>query len=135
MKKLLAVLFIYGLASNFVLSQTNPCRPEKHVKLPAITELTYHTARKKLLTAGWQPVRTKSYNEAKTDPDISYGNGRAFWRKRYVEVETCAGTGMAPCAFLFSDAYGNQLRVWTEGEELPKRKVYARVTGFQFVCD
>jgi len=88
-----------------------------------------------LLAAGWQPFRTKSYNAADSDPDISYGNGRAFWRRGYVEVEACSGTGMAPCAFLFEDAYGNRLRVTSEGEELPKQKAYAGVTGFRFVCE
>ena len=49
--------------------------------------------------------------------------------------EVCSGTGVAACAFLFKDAYGNRLRVTTEGEELPNEKSYARVNGFRFVCD
>lgn len=117
------------------VGQNKPCRPRRHAKLPAITELTYHRARKKLVAAGWQPVRTKSYNEADSDPDISYGNGQTFWKRGYVEVESCSGTGVAACAFLFEDAYGNRLRVTTAGEELPKEKVYARVSGFRFVCE
>lgn len=126
---------ICGLAANIVLTQDKPCRPDKHSRLPAITELTYHRARKKLLAAGWQPLRTKSFNDVDSDPDISYGNGRIFWEKGYVEVEACSGTGVAACAFLFEDAYGNQLRVTTAGEELSKQKAYARITGFRFVCD
>jgi hypothetical protein len=88
-----------------------------------------------MLAAGWQPLRTKSYNEAGTDPDIAYGNGRTFWKRGYVEVEACSGTGVAACAFLFRDAYGNRLRVTTEGEELQEEKAYAIVTGFRFVCE
>lgn len=88
-----------------------------------------------MLAAGWQPLRTKSYSEADTDPDIAYGNGRAFWKRGYVEVEACSGTGVAACMFLFRDAYGNRLRVTTAGEELPEKKAYARVTGFRFVCE
>ncbi len=88
-----------------------------------------------LLAAGWQPLRTKSFNEADTDPDIAYGNGRIFWKRGYVEVESCSGTGVAACAFLFKDAYGNRLRVTTAGEELPKERAYAKVTGFRFVCE
>jgi hypothetical protein len=80
-------------------------------------------------------VQTKPFNQASSDPDIASGNGRIFWKKGYVEVEACAGTGISPCAFLFKDAYGNRLRVTTAGEELPRDKVYARVTGFSFVCD
>jgi hypothetical protein len=135
MKRLLIASLTYVLLADIVLSQTRPCRPDKHAKLPAITGLTYHAARKKLIAAGWQPLRTKSYNEAKSDPDIAYGMGRIFWRRGYVEVQACAGTGMAPCYFLFKDAYGNQLEVSTEGEELPKQKASARVTEYEFVCN
>lgn len=135
MKRTLIAVLICSLATNIVLSQDKPCRPAKHAKLPAVTKLTYHTARKKLLAAGWQPLRTKSYNEADDDPDIAYGNGSIFWKKGYVEVEACSGTGVAACAFLFKDAYGNRLRVSTEGEELPEEKAYAIVTGFRFACE
>ena len=126
-----AVLILPGI----VLTQERPCSPREHAKLPAITESTYHKARKRLLAAGWQPVKTKSVNEARTDPDILAGNGPLFWRKRYVEIEACSGTGVAACAFLFKDVYGNRLRVTTEGEEVPRWKSYARVRGFQFVCE
>ena len=117
------------------LGQGAPCRPRRHARVPAIKELTYHKARKRLRAAGWQPLQTKSADGADTDPDISNGNGLLFWRKGYVEVEACAGTGAAACAFLFKDARGNRLRVTTEGEESPKGKYYAIVNGFRFVCD
>ena len=129
----LAVL-IGGLLPGVVLTQERPCPPRRHAKLPAITDSTYHKARKRLLAAGWQPVQRKSFDEATSDPDISYGNGRLFWRKGYVEVEACSGTGVAACSFLFKDAFGNRLRVQTAGQEVPRRKHYARVTGFEFVC-
>jgi hypothetical protein len=135
MRKFLLVVLIVGLLPGAVLTQERPCAPRRHAKLPAITDSTYHKARKRLLAAGWQPVRTKSFNEADEDPDIAHGNGRLFWRKGYVEVEACSGTGIAPCSFLFKDAYGNRLRVTTAGEEMPRQKSYARVTGFEFVCD
>ena len=135
MRKLLLAVLIAGWLPAVVLTQEKPCQPRRHAKLPAITDATYHKARKRLLAAGWQPVRTKSFNEADSDPDISLGNGPLFWRKGYVEIEVCAGTGVAPCSFLFKDAYGNRLRVTTAGEELPRRKSYAQVTGYEFVCD
>lgn len=124
-----------SLLSGIAFGQTKPCTPRRHAKLPPITELTYAKARKKLLAAGWQPFRTKSFNKAAEDPAIRYGNGPLFWKRGYVELEACSGTGMAACAFLFRDAYGNRLRVTTEGEELPKEKTHAIVTGFQFVCE
>ena len=135
MKRIWLVVLICVLATGIAWAQDKPCCPTKHAKLPAITELTYHKARKMLLAAGWQPLRTRSYNEGDTDPDISSGNGPVFWKRGYVEVEVCSGTGVAACAFLFRDAYGNRLRVTTEGEELPKERAHAMVTGFRFVCE
>ena len=133
-RRRLAIL-VGGLLPVIALAQERPCHPARHAKIPAIKESTYHKARKRLLVAGWRPVKTKSVNEAGTDPDISYGNGPLFWRKGYVEIEACSGTGVAACAFLFKDLHGNRLRVTTEGEEVPRLKYYARVTGFQFVCE
>lgn len=135
MKRAWLVVLICSFSIGIVLAQEKPCRPRKHARVPVITDATYHKARKRLLAAGWQPVRTKSFNDANADPDIAYGNGQIFWRKGYVEVEACSGTGVAACAFLFKDVYGNRLRVTTEGEEIPRQKYYARVTGFQFVCN
>lgn len=135
MKKLWLVILVCVLLTGNSPAQDKPCRPPKHARLPAVTELTYHKARKRLLAAGWQPLQTKHHNEAANDPDISYRNGRLFWRRGYVEVEACAGTGVAACAFLFKDAYGNRLRVNTAGEELSRPRAYARVTGFSFVCE
>jgi hypothetical protein len=119
------------LAVGTAIAQTQRCQPSKHGKVPTITKLTYDAARKALIAAGWEALRTKS----KTDVDISEGNGPDFWQRGYVEVEACAGTGRAQCAFLFKDSYGNRLRVTTAGEELPREKAHAIVTGSSFVCD
>jgi len=135
MKKALITSLLLSITTSLCLSQTKRCQPGRHARLPAIAELSYSRARKKLLAAGWQPLQTKSFNEADEDPDIKSGNGPLFWKRGYVELEACSGTGVAACAFLFKDAYGNHLRVTTAGEELPKEKAYARVTGSQFVCD
>ena len=135
MRRIWLGVLICVLLSSMVFAQVRPCQPHRHAKLPPIVKSTYHKARKKLLAAGWQPLHTKSFSEASTDRDISYGNGRIFWRKGYVEVEACSGTGVAACAFLFKDAYGNRLRVTSAGEENPGRKDYARVTRFEFVCE
>lgn len=135
MKRTWLAILVCGLVAGGASGQGRPCRPRRHARLPAITELTYHKARKRLLAAGWQPLRTKPRNYSGDDPDISYGNGLLFWRKGYLEVESCSGTGVAACAFLFKDAYGNRLRVTTAGEELPKQRAYARVNGFRFACE
>ena len=135
MRRVWLAALIGAVTAGVAWAQDKPCCPAKHARLPAITELTYHRARKMLLAAGWQPLRTRSYNEGDADPDISSGNGPTFWERGYVEVEVCSGTGVAACAFLFRDAYGNRLRVTTEGEESPKERAHAAVTGFRLVCE
>lgn len=133
MKKFLLIVVLICSATGIAFAKDNKqCKPATHAKVPAITEFTYHKARKALLAAGWQPLQTVRWPEV--DERLS-GQARAFWEKGYVEVEDCAGTGVAPCVFLFKDAYGNHLRVTTAGEEYPEEKSYAKVTGFQFVCE
>jgi len=134
-KELMLFVALLIFTTTVAFAAEKSCKPSKHAKLPAVTEFTYHKARKALLSAGWQPLQTKSFNEANTDSDISYGNGALFWKKGYVEVEACSGTGIAACTFLFKDVYGNRLRVITAGEEYSKENAYARVTGLQFVCE
>lgn len=136
MKKNWLAILAFGFATSMVAAQEKPCSPAKHARLPAITELTYHKARKRLIANGWHPLQTKFFlNEAEFDPDIIFGNGPIFWKRGYKEVEACSGTGVAACGFLFEDAYGNRLRVTTAGEEHPKSKSHARVTSFRFVCE
>jgi hypothetical protein len=133
--KLLWVILLVIFASLIALAKGKPCRPARHAKIPAIKGFTYQRARKILLAAGWQPLQTKSSDKAETDPAISYGNGPLFWRSGYIELESCSGTGIAACAFLFKDKFGNRIRVTTEGEELPDEKVHAGVNSLRFVCD
>ncbi len=133
MRRLFSLMLILGIFPVLIFGQT-PCAPKKNASLPLVLNLSYHKARPKLLRAGWQPFQTIHHNEGTRNPDIAYGNGDIYWKKGYWEVEACAGTGLAPCAFLFEDAYGNKLRVTTAGEEDPKGKYFARVTGYKFVC-
>ena len=131
MKLLFALIVLLSLAT-VSLAQRKPCRPAKHAKLPRIVGLRYQRARRILLAAGWQPLKTKSSD---ADVDVSSGNGPIFWRSGYVELESCSGIGVAACAFLFKDAFGNRLRVTTAGEELPGERIHAAVNRFRFVCD
>lgn len=125
-------LFSLILAVN--TSHAQVCNVTKHSKIPSLNGLSYHKARTLLLSAGWQALQTKPNIPAKDDPDIGYGNGKEFWSRGYIEVEACSGTGLARCSFLFSDVYGNRLRVVTAGEEIPKEKESAKVTGWKFDC-
>jgi hypothetical protein len=110
------------------------CAPERHAELPVIFDLTYHEARRKLLSAGWQPFQTIHHNDAGTNINTSHGNGQIFWEKGYWEIEACAGTGLGPCSFLFTDAYSNRLRVTTAGEEDRRQHSVAGVTSYKLVC-
>lgn len=55
MRRIYLAVLLCGLAVSFALAQDKPCRPAKHARLPTITNITYHRARKMLLAAGWQP--------------------------------------------------------------------------------
>ena len=126
------ILVLILLCSFAAFGQSKSCQPVHHAKVPALKGLTYSRARKILLAAGWQPLKT---NSAATDVNVSSGNGTLFWRRGYIELETCSGAGVAACAFLFKDRFGNRLRVTTEGEDLPKDNAHAHVNGSRFVCD
>lgn len=135
MKRACLAILVCCLAAGVAAAQETECRPRRHGKIPAIKDLTYHKARKRLLAAGWRPLKTKFATGPDADPNLTNGNAPAFLRRGYVEVESCAGTGWAACAFLFKDAYGNRLRVNTMGEELTRPRSYAHVNAFRFICD
>lgn len=134
-----AILFFVttscAAATATALAQGDGCQPSRRAKLPAISDVVYHKARKRLLAAGWRPVKIERGDEAEADASVAYGNGPVFRKRGYPEVESCSGTGVAACAFLFEDKYGNRLRVTTAGEEMPKQKSHARVSGLRFVCE
>lgn len=85
-----------------------------HTPVPCIAGISYDTARKDLMDAGWQPVM-RHWSDADS-LDIRWGNGPSFWEKGYREIRHASGTGAAFCTFLFRDMYGNQLVVVTAGE-------------------
>lgn len=80
MKQAMWAVIFSGVLFGNIPAQGRACKPSRHAKLPVVKDSTYHKARKKLIAAEWQPLRTKS-NEAATDPDITSGNGPLFWRK------------------------------------------------------
>lgn len=68
----------------------------------------YANVRTALLKAGWKPVRQKleSYDFM----------GIELRDNGWIEVESCAGTGMAPCLFVWRNQKGKRLEVVTVGE-------------------
>lgn len=133
LKMTLCCTLLFGFGTPGAFAQTTKPAPTKAAKLPAIKGMTYHKARKVLLAKGWKPVQTIESKDASTSPETKYGNGREFWKRGYVEVESCSGTGEAPCAFLFRDSKGRRLRVITKGEESPARKAFAVVSDLELV--
>ncbi|WP_173911043.1 hypothetical protein [Acinetobacter sp. Marseille-Q1618] len=127
-KNIVILLFCWVFSS---ITHAGECVPKKHAKIPNITGKSYHQARKLLIGNQWQPFRTLNINTAKEN--LGYGNGLTFWNKGYREVENCAGTGMAPCIFNFKDVYGNNLKIYTEGEE--DKKYPATVSSYEFNCE
>ncbi len=130
-----SVMTVVTLTAIFMTnSSLAHCPVTNHTEVPVITGLTYHDARDLLLEAGWQPVKSIHYNDIENS-NISYGNGALFWNKGYIELESCAGTGLSPCLFDFSDIYSNSLKVVTVGEESPKDNIYASVDRYWLACE
>ncbi|MDY6458134.1 hypothetical protein [Acinetobacter faecalis] len=127
------IILTLSLLSLTTFANAETCTPSKHAKIPNIAEKSYHQARKQLIANQWQPVRTININTAK-DYLMYSGNGWNFWKKGYTEIENCSGTGYAPCVFNFKDVYGNILKIYTEGEDSPKEKIYATISGYEFSC-
>jgi hypothetical protein len=130
MNKILNSFLLLSIFLFTTTTRADQCIPKKHASVPNITEKSYQQARKLLIQNKWQPLRTLSSNS--TQEDLGYGNGWKFWKKGFKEVESCAGTGLAPCVFNFTDVYGNNLKVYTEGEESAQYK--AHVSHYDFYC-
>lgn len=129
----LCTILLFGFGAGDAFAQNTKTASAKTPKAPAVKGMTYHKARKIILARGWKPFRSIPENEVATNTDIKSGNGKEFWKRGYVEVEACSGTGEAPCAFEFQDGKGHHLRVFTTGEENPKRKSFAIVSGVEVV--
>lgn len=128
-----AIVTLIALTLPFASALAAGCpAPKQALSIPKIENANYHQARTRLIAAGWFPVRTIAPED---EGEIGeFGNTRAFWDRGYLEVESCAGTGRAPCAFRWADKYGNQMSVFTEGDESPEHKSFAMITGSRFLC-
>lgn len=71
--------------------------------------IPYAQARKVLIENQWNPV-TKWTNES-TDM-----NALALNKLGFIEVESCGGSGLYPCSFLFEKDAGSRVRLVTLGE-------------------
>lgn len=69
---------------------------------------SYASVRQALIKEGWKPI---------PQTEEAFGHTEEV-RKKYKEVQMCAGTGIAPCIFIFKNANGKTLEVGTVGENL-----------------
>lgn len=80
----------------------------------------YPAAREKIIKAGWEPRYLSPPFEGAPYTD---------WVRirNFAEVEACAGTGTAPCRFVFSSSIkeNSHLLIFTKGEEI------GIVTGYE----
>lgn len=102
---------------------------------PSIKEGTdYGKARQTLIDSGWDPVH-------QTESTGFFGESV---RRKYRELKDCAGSGQAPCLFVFRYRDGSLWNVRTVGEEpkyagiSPQRsvaKTYPLETNREYRCD
>ncbi len=88
-----------------VADEESVCRGRASV--PNVYGMPIDKARKALADKGWKPVRVKPDGESRQAGLI---------RRGIVEVESCAGTGLAYCSFRYTAAAGT-LSLVTAGEE------------------
>jgi len=69
----------------------------------------YAKVRTILIKEGWKPTQ---------QPQESIGfMAQALQEKGWLETNDCAGTGLAPCLFIWKNHKGRELEVVTTGEE------------------
>src|SRR5262245_42354318 len=69
---------------------------------------SYAGVRVKLLKAGWKPYR-------RNDADAYYDDSQKELRMKYLELNTCSGTGMGFCIFTWHSPKGRRATITTAG--------------------
>ncbi|MCW3849280.1 hypothetical protein OF829_18740 [Sphingomonas sp. LB-2] len=91
--------------------------------VPTVFGLPYAEARKKLIAAGWRALPSKE--------EVSQIADYAAARRRFPELDTCAGTGYGECGYTLTAADGvTTLGVVTLGDVDD-----ATVSGYDVACD
>lgn len=95
-------------ASDEALTSQSRTQPQRPASLPKFQKgEDYGAVRKKLMTSGWLPFHAKDADTC------TNGDARCQGRS---EMEACAGTGLAPCKFLWTRG-DQKLAICTVGEE------------------
>jgi hypothetical protein len=110
----------FGLVVFFLLVLSEAASATDECLTVEIVGKDYPAAREILIANGWKPFNFTPPFE---------GAPFADWVKirNYTEVEACAGTGLAPCKFVFvsgKDA-DSRLNVFTQGEKV------GSITGYE----
>jgi len=79
-------------------------------KVPNVYSMPIDKARKALADKGWRPVRAKADGESRK---------AGFIKRGIVEIESCAGTGLAYCSFSYTSAAGTLSLVTAGEQDLP----------------
>jgi hypothetical protein len=108
---ILAGLVVSTPASALSESQVNGVRPG----------MPYAEARARLLEFG--------YEGAASPPARCPAGREALCRRNPRELEDCAGTGRAPCLFVFRYPRGRTIEVVTEGDRPVVRAIRERSSG------
>lgn len=118
---------VTGSQNSVNITKASEARARGEFDVPSVAGMSYNEARTLILAEGWMPqMQHWSYAQ---DVSITGGNGPIFWEKGYTEVEACAGTAYGNCRFVFADAGGRQLTVFTRGMEIPEQGIEAQVTN------
>ena len=98
-------------------------------KAPKLKQgLPYTQARKIILKSGFYTPKPPAYGYSETDEKVGSDCETVAICNKYPEIESC-GTGN--CRMTFTDAYGNNLLVFTYGELADGS---ASVTGSEITC-
>jgi hypothetical protein len=73
------------------------------------TGTPYNKVRFALMNEGWRPVR-----QSQESFDFM---AQELKERGWIETKQCAGTGRAPCIFIWKNRLGKELEVLTTGEE------------------
>ncbi|HEV7251835.1 MAG TPA: hypothetical protein VGN97_01865 [Mesorhizobium sp.] len=132
------VLHLAGIFAASLLAMAAPagaqgdCAPQTHASVPVEAGTPYDVAREELAAEGWEPALLDPAD--RPEADAASGNAPAFLDQGFDELVACAGTGLAPCRFEFTDSFGNRLAVVTQGEAVEGEPLPAVSQTF-FVCE
>ena len=122
---------VQGTGNQLTIQQESDAKSRGEFKIPAISGLSYHKARKIIVEEGWIPL-TQRHFYSQQEGSLQHGSGKVFWDLGYWEVVSCTGTAEGFCRFEFSDSSGRKLVVVTAGMEDPGIPSLARVNRVFF---